>query len=64
MPEIIRAESLWKSAADEDNRGRAGKNKSRTAIQERVSMEICMVEYYIRQWIPYAELRQEPMDIM
>ena len=34
MPEIIRAESLWKSAADEDNRGRAGKNKGRTAIQK------------------------------
>ena len=22
-----------------------------------------MVEYCIRQWIPYAELRQEPMDM-
>ena len=36
MPEIIRAESLWKSAADEDNRGRAWKGKGRTAIQKRV----------------------------
>lgn len=34
MPEIIRAESLWKSAADEDNRGRAWKGKGRTAIQK------------------------------
>lgn len=34
MPEIIRAESLWKSAADEDKRGRAWKGKGRTAIQK------------------------------
>lgn len=34
MPEIIRAESLWKSAADEDNRSRAWKGKGRTSIQK------------------------------
>ena len=26
--------------------------------------EFCAAEYCIRQWIPYAGLRQEPMDIM
>ena len=36
MPEIIRAESLWKSAADEDKRGRAWKGKGKMCIRDRV----------------------------